>query len=305
MWPNNWCTTLNIWCSSCYSFITWSWWRAELTQACSSAAHMHWLISNPAKHIKSETWYPCSNQLAQGQKQGCISAVETQTPTQGIRTEWHEINGEPCKLHYPFPVQSCQRQSRPEFNQSLIWHGMIGTLSPRLKQTFCIDHDVDDTRQWSWRGCISTWSITAADLSVEPNVPVNHNMFQTTASPSCLHPINNITNVYQVVLQSHLFNVIHMNYKHEILCKQNSPPSILHYHDLCHNPWHPLDPCFKGSEVSHYRASNARTFPLHDAIKYASKISNQIRGIIIIIISLTSIFFQDQSRAWTAASQQH
>ena len=27
--------------------------------------------------------------------------------------------------------------------------------------------------------------------------------------------------------------------------------------------------------------------------------------IIIIIISLTSIFFQDKSRVWTAASQQH
>ena len=30
-----------------------------------------------------------------------------------------------------------------------------------------------------------------------------------------------------------------------------------------------------------------------------------ITGFIIIIISLTSIFFQDKSRVWTAASQQH
>ena len=45
-----------------------------------------------------------------------------------------------------------------------------------------------------------------------------------------------------------------------------------------------------------------RAIHLHQSMKPHAKI---IIIIIIIIISLTSIFFQDESRVWTAASQQH
>ena len=47
-----------------------------------------------------------------------------------------------------------------------------------------------------------------------------------------------------------------------------------------------------------------QNFPEYQNLKHLLIVIIEII-IIIIIISLTSIFFQDKSRVWTAASQQH